>query len=299
MSAALSASHWLASQCDLGESPVWDARSQCLYFVDITSAQIWRRGWDNERLTLVYQGTDPVGALALTADEGVLLCAEGSRLRLIEVAAGRVRCSSSAAMSGARYRYNDGICDAAGRFITGLMDAEHAPASGRLDVYTCQQGEFVRRTLWAGIGLPNGLAWSADGQWLYFVDSTAQAIYRGRYQLDSATLADVDVFALTPPSLGRPDGLAIDELGQIWVSQFMGGCVLCYGAEGQLLRQVAVAAPRVTSLAFSGPDQRCLAVTTARFGLTAAECAAAPLSGDVFQFATAAAGLARPYFLEG
>ncbi|MBP6562318.1 MAG: SMP-30/gluconolactonase/LRE family protein [Neisseriaceae bacterium] len=296
MMLAPQASHWLPTQCVLGESPLWDERNHSLYFVDITAGRIHRVGYGTTQVDTVYQAQAAIGALALTSDVGMLLCTEGSQPRLIDIDTGAIVASAPAASDHARHRYNDGVCDAAGRFITGLMDAQHAPASGRLDVYAWSDGHFSRHTLCADLGLPNGMAWSPNGRQLYWVDSTAQTIYCGDYDVATAGLAQVRPWVHTPADLGRPDGLAVDGLGQVWVSQFMGGCVLCYGPDGVLRQRVSVAAPRVTSLAFIGPAQDVLAVTTAQFGLDAAALQAAPLSGDVFLHPTAVTGLARPYF---
>lgn len=289
----MQAQHWLPTQCDLGESPVWDERQQCLYYIDISAAQIHKLCLKTEQTTLLYQGQAPIGAVALTNRPELLLYAEGSRLCLLDLETGRVQPQTTAVAQGGRHRYNDGVCDAAGRFICGLMDVAHAPLSGRLDVYERRQGQWRSWCLLDGLGLPNGLAWSPDACWLYFVDSTAQAIYKGRYDGVVGRLDAVQLFVKTPADLGRPDGLAIDELGQVWVSQFMGGCVLCYGADGVLRQQVSVPAPRVTSLAFV---PAALVVTTAQFGLSVGDMAVAPQSGDVFRFTVPTKGLVRPYF---
>ncbi|MCP5776016.1 SMP-30/gluconolactonase/LRE family protein, partial [Klebsiella pneumoniae] len=72
-----------------------------------------------------------------------------------------------------------------------------------------------------GMALPNGIAWSADGQTVFFVDSAARSIYRAEY-LPEGRLEQVSLFAETPAELGRPDGIALDREGGLWVCQFNG-----------------------------------------------------------------------------
>ena len=38
----LRAEHLLPVQCELGEAPLWDAQSACLYWLDIAGARLYR-----------------------------------------------------------------------------------------------------------------------------------------------------------------------------------------------------------------------------------------------------------------
>lgn len=62
------------ARTDLGESPVWDARIQRLYFVDINSKNI--QYWDSEsNEPVVIEAPEMVGTVALTADTNTILAA--------------------------------------------------------------------------------------------------------------------------------------------------------------------------------------------------------------------------------
>ena len=75
------------TRADLGESPVWDAHSGVLYFVDISGGRINRltpQG-DVER---VYESAAKIGALALT-DQGNLIFTEDASAALLDLGEGK------------------------------------------------------------------------------------------------------------------------------------------------------------------------------------------------------------------
>ena len=80
-----------------------------------------------------------------------------------------------------------------------------------------------------------------------------------------------------------PDGLTVDDRGDIWVALWGGGELRCFRPDGSLLTSVAVPRERPTSCAFGGPDRTTLFVTTAREGLDRASLDRQPDAGRVFR----------------
>ena len=282
-----------ACQADLGESPVWDEAHQCLLFVDISGGQI--NALDQHgRLTRLYESPARIGALALT-DKGNLIFTQDAGVAVLDRTSLRVTHNSKLAITLSSYRFNDGACDLQGRFITGLMDEGHSRNTGKLYRYDAGLNASV---IMDGISLPNGLAWSSDGSELFFVDSVARTLYRARYPANGNGLEQVSVFAQTPAELGRPDGLARDVEGNLWVCQFNGSGVLEYDRHGVLLQALPMPVPRPTSCCFGGPDMRTLYITTAKFGMSAAEQADYPAAGNIYSIRLPVPGRPRHRFKE-
>lgn len=279
------------AQAELGESPVWDAHTGLLYFVDITQGQI-KVLTPQATLSTVYKSTARIGALALS-DHGNLVFTENSRVRMLDTRTGTISRQSAAAQETASYRFNDGACDPQGRFVTGLMDEARSGETGSLYRY---DSELRPQLIHTGMALPNGLAWSADGGTLFFVDSVACAIFKADYSLENDELRAVTLFAQTPSELGRPDGIALDQAGGIWVCQFNGACLLRYDNKGQLTDRVTMPVPRPTSCCFGGPDLNTLFITTARFATTPTELEQYPQAGNVYAIHPAVGGAARHVF---
>ncbi len=279
-------------RADLGESPVWDKDNCLLYFVDISGGKI-NVLTPQAQVTTVYQSMARIGALALT-DKGNLIFTEGARVAILAPKEGVIHTHSTAVHNRASYRFNDGACDPQGRFVTGLMHEGPNRETGALYRY---DSELNAQAIHRNIALPNGLAWSEDGSTLFFVDSIARAIFRATYS-PNGELAAVTCFAETPAELGRPDGIALDRAGGLWVCQFNGGCLLRYDSNGSLSDRVAMPVPRPTSCCFGGEGLDTLFITTARFAMTPSELDKYPDSGDLFTIRPAIAGVPRLLFKE-
>ena len=60
--------------CDLGEAPTWDERTQRLYFVDIVKQKIYSSSEDGSDIFSI-DTHETVGTIALTTDTNLLLAA--------------------------------------------------------------------------------------------------------------------------------------------------------------------------------------------------------------------------------
>ena len=81
---------------------------------------------------------------------------------------------------------------------------------------------------------------------------------------------------------GAPDGLTVDEQGDIWVALYGGCAVNRYGPDGLLRDVVQIPVAQATSCAFGGRDRRTLFVTTGRERLDEAALERQPDAGRVF-----------------
>lgn len=260
----------------LAEGPIWDDCLGRLLWVDIVGQRVHgyvletelRLGWD--------VGTD-VGAVAL-AEAGGLLLATKDGFAALDEASGTCSTIAEPLLGRPDLRMNDGACDPRGRFLAGSMAYDARPGAGSL--YSLDPDGSVRIVL-SPVSISNGIAWSADGEFCFFVDTATGGIDRFRYDLDTGTLADrARIVDISPPD-GAPDGLTLDSDGGLWVALWGGGAVRRYTAEGALTAELTVAASLVTSCAFGGADLDQLFVTTATVGLSEEEMLAQPLAGAV------------------
>ena len=82
-----------------------------------------------------------------------------------------------------------------------------------------------------------------------------------------------------------PDGLTVDEHGDIWVALYGGWAVNRYAPDGSLRATVQIPVAQATSCAFGAEDRRTLFVTTGRERLDEAELQRQPDAGRVFSVA--------------
>jgi gluconolactonase len=109
--------------------------------------------------------------------------------------------------------------------------------------------------------LPNGIAFSSDGHWLYVADTANGTVYR--YGVGAGgRLAAPKAFARIPPAPGQEpmvDGIRVDRWGRLWMT---GPASLgVFSAAGQPLCRLPIPGGHVSNLAFGGHDGRDILLT--------------------------------------
>jgi sugar lactone lactonase YvrE len=157
--------------------------------------------------------------------------------------------------------------------------ADTAGAIGSL--YRLSATGTVDRML-TGVGISNGLGWSADERTFFYTDTPTQGVDAFDYDADSGEIRDRRRVITIAAADGVPDGLAIDAAGCFWVAVWGGGEVRRYTPDGVLDRTISLPVTNVTSCAFGGDRLDTMFITTARWGLDAQELERQPLAGAVF-----------------
>ncbi len=290
----------------LGECPLWSVDEQVLYWVDISARRIHRfdpatgadRAWETP--------CEP-GCIGLVEGGGLIAALRDGFYRL-DTAAGDLRKIADAPpppYDPATMRFNDGRCDAAGRFWAGAMyEPRTTEAAG---VFVLERGRV--RDGWGpaqdmGVKVSNGMAFTADGRHVHQSDTPNHVIYRLPFDMATGKVGAREIFArcadnrTDPDYGGRPDGAAFDSEGNYWSAQYEGGRVLRFSRSGAVTGVVHVPVRRTTMVAFGGPMLKTLFITTAREGASAAELAAQPFAGGIFTMAVDVAGRAEPKYIE-
>lgn len=281
-------------RAQLGEGALWNAARQRLQWIDIKG----RRVFTYDPATGVNESCDVgqmVGTVVPRARGGLMLALHEGFAEL-DPATGRVTLRPRPPeYDPAQVRFNDGKCDPAGRFWAGTMALAKSPRPlGRL--YRLDPDGSMHVML-RDVGTSNGLAWSLDRRTLYFNDTPLVRVDAFDYDDATGAVANRRIVITIPPDMGRPDGSTLDAEGMLWIALWSGGAVTRWDpASGKLLQTIRLPVTNVTSCAFGGPQLDTLFITTARDGLTAAQLAAQPLAGGLFQVRPGVRGLPAPAF---
>lgn len=249
----------LAARAQLGECPLWSEPDQRLYWVDIDGGAV--HGFDPAA------GTDtavPVpgrpGSIALTRMPGRLLVAVECQLGMLDFGTGAWQDWREVEPEGTQNRFNDGRCDAAGRFWVGSMnESEDGRRTGSL--YRVE-ADGTSAPMRADVGVPNALAFSPDGRTMYWSDTHRDVVWAYDYDIDDGVPTRERVFLDFSDLPGRPDGACVDEDGGYWIACVFGSVVLRATPGGAVDRVISVPVAKPTMPAFGGPDRSTLYVTT-------------------------------------
>lgn len=273
---------------DLGEGPVWDARDQALWFVDIKGKKVHRYD-PNSRAHQAWAAPEFVCFL-FPAKDGGFVAGLKSGLFKFDPASGSFDRIAEVESDKPDNRLNDGAADQAGRLWFGTMDNKEKDKSGAF--YRFEGGRVTP----TGIGdmvVTNGPAVSPDGRTLYLVDTFRRRIDQAEIR-DDGSLGERRPFVTIEQGAGFPDGPTVDSEGAVWIGLYSGWSARRYSAAGELIATVKFPAANITKLAFGGDDLRTVFATTARQGLTEEQRRKQPLSGHLFSFECDVAGVACP-----
>lgn len=274
----------------LGESPLWDEHAQCLYWLDIRRPAL-RRLCPATGQVESWPLPGLAGSIALT-DDHRLLVALPEKIVLFDPANGEMTAFVEPPTQLDGHRFNDGRCDARGRFWVGSMhNVTRAPEG----VLYCLEGSGPLVPVRTGVCIPNSLAFSPDGRTMYFADSLRYSIFAYDYDLATGAMGNERVFAAsTAPAFA--DGSAVDAEGFLWNAQFNGGQLVRYAPDGRIDLVLPLPVQRPTCCAFGGPDLDLLYITTASQNMSEADLQAEPLAGALLVIQVGVRGLPEPRF---
>ncbi len=278
---------FIEKQAWLGEGPIWDARTQTLYWLDILNKRIYAGA------ELLAELDEFVGCMAPRAQGGLIFTQKASIWTAappthIQPASPQLTLVATLSSEPATTRFNDGKCDPRGRFLAGTMDLNESDPVGSLYSF---DGAVVTKLL-GGVTISNGMAWSPDHKTFYYIDTPTREVRAFEYDLDTGAIANPRVVITVPEALGWPDGMTSDTQGNLWIAMWGGAKVTRWNPHtGQLLEQVAIPAKNVSSCVFGGRDMNELYLTSACKGLDEATLQQYPLTGSVFRLQTRVEGM--------
>lgn len=275
----------------LGEGPLWDPRDNVLYWVNITAREIHRfdpaTGVDE-----VWSAPEDVGCLAVRR-RGGLVVALASGFYFFDPESGSFDHIVDPEPDTPENRFNDGKPDRQGRFWAGTMHNLNAKDSGSL--YRLDPDLSWHRMV-SGITVSNGLAWSPDGDVMYYADSPAQTVWAWDFDGEDGTISNRRVFIDTTETGGAPDGATVDSDGGYWLALPGAWRVICYSPKGRADRTIDLPVSNPTCTAFGGPDLRTLYITTATFAAPPGTLGDQPLAGGLFAVDIGVQGLPEAHF---
>jgi L-arabinonolactonase len=256
----------------LGESPLWSAEEQALYWVNCEQPPELHR-WSF--------GSGAHDKWLMPLRIGGLVLRRGGRVT-VALADGIYDFDPTSETLSLRVKsplpeyvkLHECQCDRQGRLWVGSYD-HHFTSTNR----DAKGGSFFRLdgdTLTAAIGgvsVSNGLAFSPDGRVLYATDSPTRLIEAFDLDPASGTLSRRRPFTSLPQGEGFPDGATVDAEGGYWLAAVSVGTLRRHRADGSLDRVISLPFSNPTKPAFGGPGLDIVFVTSTmlKFGASSGE----------------------------
>ncbi|MEX3638535.1 SMP-30/gluconolactonase/LRE family protein [Paraburkholderia sp. BR14320] len=285
-----------------GESPVWRAAGQALYWVDIPAKKIVRGSLETGKRTewllpeqVACIAFDHAGTVLAGCETGLfaVTLADASNAPGGEPLTASLRKLAAPEFPHGGMRFNDGRCDRQGRFWAGTMVMDMAAAIPGGALYRFDEKGVLSAPVVDSLITQNGLGWSPDGTTMYLSDShpLRRLIWAFDYDVETGEPRNRRVFADLHHYSGRPDGAAVDADGCYWICANDAGLLLRFTPQGKLDRQIPVPAIKPAMCAFGGRDLDTLFVTSIRPANGASEH-----DGHVFALRPGVRGLPEPEF---
>jgi sugar lactone lactonase YvrE len=229
---------------ELLEGPVFDKANKLLYFVSILNYRVYTFNPSTQELVYI-QLASPTSCLFLSTGYGIVAastlgfyCLDFESLTAEKVFDIQIPSNT---------KFNDGILDAKGRFLMGTMGyPEIIDNIGAVLSYSDGNvKELIKDTT-----ISNGIVFTADSKNMFFIDTPTRTIAKYTYNLESGTCEYMNDFVRFEGA-GVPDGMDMDEEGNLWVAEWGGSCVSVWDSvSGQNIGKIEIPLENVTSVCF-------------------------------------------------
>lgn len=277
----------------LGESPVWSARDDALYWVDVDGCSIQKMNWSTREIASWKVPGRP-SCVALTDRQDVFVVGLGAGL--IEYHSRTEDWFEIVALESTEgVRMNDGRPDAVGRLWIGSMDEREPTDAG------FPAGHLFRIDLdgrWDamidGVATSNGLAFSPDHTTMYWTDTQVGIIWAFDYDVASGSAVNRRPFFDCTPLPGKPDGACVDAEGCYWLACVYGWSVVRITPNGEVDRMIELPVEKPSMPAFAGPELDCLVITSISSGGRRPAAPGQPAAGALLMLEPGVRGLPEP-----
>ena len=261
------------------EGLIWIAESNELAWVDVfNNPKIRILNFDNDECKTIYL-PGPVSSIAPQYSGDFVATMDGG-FYLVSYFRDPIH-KASPLKFHRNELLNDGRCDSRGRYVCASMDIKMRNEIGKL-YQLGENGEI--RVLDENFIVGNGISFSPAEDILYVSDSRKDVIWKYDYDIIDGKISNKKLFFSTSELDGRPDGAAIDYLGNYWCCLFEGGSIVCIDHHTGLISfQLQLPVMYPTMCTFGGKELDRLYVTTSKMLLSVSDVRKQPMAGKILE----------------
>lgn len=269
--------------CNIGESPIWLPESRELVWIDAAGKSIYKLNmrW---RTTETFNVPFDITAIARCDNNG-WLCASKQGLFYCSSFFDKYVPIIDPCSKTSNLHLNDAVTAPNGKLWFGSMNGEDLEApDGKL--FQFDNGLAIEMD--DNFSVANGIAFNPELKRAYCSNMFQRKVIE--YQLDDSMtiIVDKSVFVEFTPQQGYPDGLTVDNSGNLLVCHWDCGMVSLYAPNKKSIGkpskvgQIELPVKHATRCTFGGENFTTLFVATADYELTSEEKERYPQSGNLF-----------------
>jgi len=257
-----------------GESPIWWNYS--LYYVDIEKHQLiqYRPTTQQEQ---TWNIGERIGFAVPTDVNNIWIIGTDTGLYRFNLSNSDKVLIADPESDKPNNRFNDGKCAPDGYLFAGTISL--TKETGDAQLYCLDKETKKINVAYPNVTNSNGIIWNLTGDQCYYIDTPTQKILIFDYA--DGVLSNPQVLTETIATTGSPDGMTIDNEGNLWVAFCHGSCVVNYnGKTGELIKTIDLPCLETTAVAFGGDNLATLYITTGIHKTEVEESAGRVLSLD-------------------
>jgi gluconolactonase len=158
---------------------------------------------------------------------------------------------------------NDLAFDASGNLLFTCPGDSRTEPTGYV---CCRRPDGTVTKIKDGLFFPNGLALLDEGRTLVVAETYRQRLWRGAWDVTTATWINPCVWSEGLVGAPGPDGMALADDGTLWVAVYGSGTVVRIGPDGDLISRLNVSGKNPANCAFDPSGSLGLVVTEAETG---------------------------------
>ncbi len=237
------------ARCIIGEGPVWDDRKNIIYMTDIEG----KRFRTIDYKTLVVEDRimpEKIGFIFLGANDKIYC---GAETGIFEITNGKFDpINKPYKFKG--LRFNDGKVGPDGYVYGGGISRDFSAAFYVMD----PEGNITE--LFDKVGNSNGLDWDEKKGLFYYTDTYKKTTdcfdFEGKGKISNRR-------TIINYTEGSPDGMTIDENGNLWTALWGSGKIVCHSPEGKKLDEILLPVSQPSCCTFGGENLDTLIITSA------------------------------------
>ncbi len=289
----------------LGETPIWVADENCLYWADHVGPEIDLKGTRRptiRRLNVatgqrdVWEMPEQVGSFGFR-EGGGLIGGCNSGFCAIDLETGKFETITDPEPDLPHNRLNDGKIDRRGRYWCGSMNSQLTEKSAKI---YCLQPDLSCREVAGDFSFvcSNGIAFDPEDTRMYFGDTKGGMIYVFDFDIEEGRIENRrPFFEITDPQPAIVDGATVDAEGYYWFALNLGGKILRVDPAGRLDREIEMPVRSPTCVTFGGENYETMYVTSQQAFVTEEEMSRHPQPGSLFAiYGLGVRGLPEPKF---